>query len=71
MLARTVIHPNAPRIMDLYKTVKQIMNLDAEKVHIHPSDSGRVLHALRFSIQDVDKQQMHQLFMNEKLQSKL
>jgi hypothetical protein len=66
MMVRTAFDQNVPRTMDLYKTVKQILNLDADKVILHPSDGGRVLHALRVSIQNVDKQRLHELFMNEK-----
>ena len=38
MMVRTVFDPNAPRIQDMHATVKQILNLDSEKVRIHPSD---------------------------------
>lgn len=66
-MSRTIINPNVPRTNDLYKTVKQIINLDAEKVQLHPSDRKRVLHALRFFIQDVDQQRVNELFLRSRL----
>lgn len=67
MMVRTIFDPNVPRTYDLYKTMKQIMNLDAEKVHIHPSYRKRVLHALRFFVQDVDQQRVNELFLRSRL----
>ena len=65
MMVRTITNPNVPRITDLYKTVKQIINLDTEKVHLHPSDRKRVLHALRFFIQDQSR--VNELFLRSRL----
>jgi hypothetical protein len=67
MMVRTVFDPTVPRVNDLYKTVKQIINLDAEKVVLHPDDGRRVLHALRFFIQDVNKQRLTELFVRSRL----
>jgi hypothetical protein len=50
MMVRTIFDPNAPRIQDMHATVKQILNLDAPKVILHPSDGRRVIHALRYFI---------------------
>jgi len=50
MMERTVFDSNAPRIQDLHTTVQHILNLDAPKVRIHPSDGRRVMHALRYFI---------------------
>ena len=47
MMART----NAPRIQDIHATIQHILNLDSPKVHIHPLDGRRVMHALRYFIQ--------------------
>ena len=52
MMARTVFDPNAPRIQDMHATVQHILNLDAPKVILHPSDGRRVMHALRYIDQD-------------------
>ena len=48
MMTRTIFDPNAPRIQDMHTTVQHILNLDSEKVRIHPSDGRRVMHALRY-----------------------
>ena len=48
MMERTVFDPNAPRIQDIHATVQHILNLDAPKVILHPSDGRRVIHALRY-----------------------
>ena len=48
MMTRTIFDANAPRIYDMHSTVQRILNLDAPKVHIHPSDGRRVIHALRY-----------------------
>ena len=50
MMVRTIFDPSAPRIQDMHATVKQILNLDAPKVILHPSDGRRVIHALRYFI---------------------
>ena len=50
MMERTVFDPNAPRIQDIHATVQHILNLDAPKVILHPSDGRRVIHALRYFI---------------------
>jgi len=55
MRIRTILDPTVPRITNLYNTVKQIIDLDAEKVTLHPSDRRRVQHALRYFVDDVDK----------------
>ena len=51
MMIRTVFDPNAPRIQDMHATVQHILNLDAPKVILHPSDGRRVIHTLRYFIQ--------------------
>lgn len=48
MMERTVFDPNTPRIQDIHATLQHILKLDAPKVHIHPLDGRRVMHALRF-----------------------
>jgi hypothetical protein len=67
MMVRTVFDPTVPPTTDLYKTVKQIINVDAEKVVLHPSDGRRVLRALRHFIQDVDKERLTELFLRSRL----
>ena len=67
MMTRTVFDPTVPLVNDLYKTVKQIINLDAEKVHIHPDDCKRVLHALRYFTQEVDKKRLTELLIRSRL----
>lgn len=61
MMARTIFDPSAPRIQDMHATVKQILNLDSEKVRIHPSDGRRVIHALRYFIQEIDQNKLSRL----------
>ena len=61
MMARTIFDPFAPRIQDLRATVQHILQFDSEKVRIHPSDGRRVLHALRYFIQDIDKDKLSRL----------
>ena len=53
MMTRTVFDPNAPRIQDMHATVQHILNLDAPKVILHPSDGRRVIHALRYFVQEI------------------
>lgn len=36
----------------MHATVQHILNLDAPKVILHPSDGRRVIHALRYIDQD-------------------
>ena len=48
MMTRTVFDTDAPRIHDMHTIVKNILQLDSPKVHIHPSDGRRVMHALRY-----------------------
>lgn len=67
MMARTIFDPTAPRIQDLRATVQHILNLDSEKVILHPSDGRRIIHALRYFIQDVDKRRVDELFLRSKL----
>jgi len=47
MTSRIIFDESAPLIVDLYKTTLEIFDLHSEKVRIHPSDSIRVLHALK------------------------
>jgi len=55
MMDRTIFDSTVPPTTDLYKTVNQIINLDAEKVVLHPSDGRRVLRALRYFTQDKER----------------
>ena len=57
MMARTVFDSDTPRIQDMRATVQHILNFDSEKVHIHPLDGRRVMHALRY----VDKDKLSRL----------
>ena len=61
MMVRTVFDPSAPRIQNLRSTIQNILNLDSEKVILHPSDGRRVIHALRYFIQDIDKDKLSRL----------
>ena len=61
MMVRTIFDPSAPRIQDMYVTVQHILQFDSEKVRIHPSDGRRVLHALRYFIQDIDQDKLSRL----------
>jgi hypothetical protein len=58
MMARTVFDTDAPRIQDMHATVKHILNFDAPKVILHPLDGRRVMHALRYFIQDIDQSKL-------------
>jgi len=61
MMVRTIFDPSTPRIQDMHTTVQHILQFDSEKVRIHPSDGRRVLHALRYFIQDIDKDKLSKL----------
>lgn len=61
MMARTLFDPNASRIQDMHATVQHILNLDAPKVILHPSDGRRVIHALRYFVEDIDKNRLSKL----------
>lgn len=67
MMSRTVFDPTTPRIQDLRATVQNILNLNSEKVRIHPLDGRRVIHALRYFVQDIDKRKVDELFLRSKL----
>jgi hypothetical protein len=67
MMARTIFDPNAPRIHDVRATVQHILNLDSEKVVLHPSDGRRIIHALHYFIQYVDKRRVDELFLRSRL----
>ena len=58
MMTRTVFDSNASRIQDMHATVQHILNLDAPKVILHPSDGRRVIHALRYFVEDIDKNRL-------------
>jgi len=59
MMVRTILNPSAPRTTDIYKTLTQIMNFHAPKVSIHPTDSKRILRALRYFVEDVNIDRIH------------
>uniref|UniRef100_A0A6C0HXJ9 Uncharacterized protein n=1 Tax=viral metagenome TaxID=1070528 RepID=A0A6C0HXJ9_9ZZZZ len=61
MMVRTIFDPSAPRIQNMHDTVQHILNFDLEKVRIHPSDGRRVIHALRYFIQDIDQNRLSRL----------
>ena len=61
MMTRTVFDSNASRIQDMHATVQHILNLDAPKVILHPSDGRRVIHALRYFVEDIDKNRLSRL----------
>ena len=61
MMVRTIFDPSTARIQDMHATVKRILQFDSEKVRIHPSDGRRVIHALRYFIQDIDKDKLSKL----------
>ena len=54
MILRTLFDSSVPPTTNLYKTIQQILDLHGEKVILHPSDGRRVLHALKFFVQDVN-----------------
>jgi hypothetical protein len=51
---RTLYDDKSFPTTDLYKTVKQILNLNADKVILHPTDRRRVFNALTFFIKDIN-----------------
>ncbi len=61
MIVRTLFDPSVPCTLDLYKTIQQILNFNTEKVILHPSDGRRVLHALKFFVQDVNIDELNTL----------
>ncbi len=67
MMVRTVFDPSVPPTTDLYKTIKQILNLDAEKVILHPRDGKRVLRSLHYFINEIDKDRLNTMFTSGSL----
>jgi hypothetical protein len=61
MMTRTIFDPTAPRIQDLRATIQHILQLDSPKVILHPSDGRRVIHALRYFVQDIDTDKLSKL----------
>ena len=57
MMTRTVFDTDAPRIQNMRAIIQHILNVDSPKVHIHPLDGRRVMHALRY----VDKDTLSRL----------
>ena len=57
MMTRTVFDSDSPRIQDMRATIQHILQFDSEKVHIHPLDGRRVMHALRY----IDRDQLSRL----------
>jgi 16S rRNA C1402 N4-methylase RsmH len=70
MMVRTILNPSAPRTTDIYKIITQIMNFHAAKVSIHPTDSKRILRALRYFVEDVNIDRVNELLITQ-LHSKL
>ena len=54
IVVRTIFDSSAPRITDIYQTVRDILNLNLEKIVLHPEDLHRVMHALQYFIAEID-----------------
>jgi hypothetical protein len=70
MIVRTLFNESAFPTNDLYKTVKQILNLNADKVILHPNDRRRVFNALFFSIKDINIARLNELFASNEIRWK-
>ena len=53
---RTTFDPYAPRIKDIYQTVRNILDEKLEKVILHPNDLNRVFNALNYFIKEIEPQ---------------
>lgn len=71
MIVRTEFDPTVPPTTDLHKTIKKILNLDAEKVILHPTDGKRVLHSLHYFINEIDKDRLNTMFTSGSLKKHL
>lgn len=67
MILRTLFDPDVPPTTNLYKTIQQILDLHGEKVILHPSDGRRVLHALKFFVQDVNIDELNTLVASKNI----
>ena len=54
IVVRTIFNSSAPRITDVYQTVRDILNLNLEKIVLHPEDLHRVMNALQYFITEID-----------------
>ena len=54
IVVRTIFDSSAPRVTDVYQTVRDILNLNLEKIRLNPSDLHRVVHALQYFIREID-----------------
>jgi hypothetical protein len=67
MILRTLFDSSVPPTTNLHKTIQQILDLHGEKVILHPSDGRRVLHALKFFVQEVNLDELNTLISSKKV----
>ena len=67
MILRTLFDSSVPPTTNLYKTIQKILDLHGEKVILHPSDGRRVLHALKFFVQDVNIDELNTLVASKNI----
>jgi len=70
MIVRTLFDSSVPPTTNLHKTIQQILDLHGEKVILHPSDGRRVLHALKFFVQDVNLDALNALVASKEVRLK-
>lgn len=70
MIVRTLFDSSVPPTTNLHKTIQQILDLHGEKVILHPSDGRRVLHALKFFVQDVNLDVLNALVASKEVRLK-
>jgi hypothetical protein len=70
MIVRTLFNESVSPTNNLYETVKQIINLNTDKVILHPSDRRRVFNSLFFFIQDVNIVRLNELFASNEIRWK-
>ena len=70
MIVRTLYDESVSPTNNLYETVKQILNLNTDKVILHPIDKRRVFNALYFFIQDINIVRLNELFASNEIRWK-
>jgi hypothetical protein len=76
MMTRIIFDDLLPRTSDLYKVIRTILNLNAEKVKLNPMDSRCVIRALKFEmnnkmVDDNYLKRLDELYNDHLIRSKL
>ena len=70
MIVRTLFDESVSPTNNLYETVKQILNLNTDKVILHPIDRRCVFNALYFFITDINIVRLNELFASNEIRWK-